>query len=274
VAHIFKYAILTAIPDQRRGERVNIGLVVFLHDQLDIRFSDLSKVAAIAGGGNWGEYADKVAERLRKRFATNRDHAEFMRLSGVSERIIRLSEVAWFSAPDEMSYEARVSSILDTLVKKPRPETRTRSSRINTEMAMEFKRARVLAGPRESIEDRKVVRDFYVSEEEELRADFAVKNGVIHATATLDLRKAAVHLSYATLPALILDKAAKTFGNETKRFGVYAAQQSTLPQFRPHLRILSDYADKVYNWLDPDDRRAYTRVIFAALNNPRDYRLR
>ena len=102
---------------------------------------------------------------------TNRDPAEFMRLSGVSERIIRLSEIA------------RVSSILDTLVKKPRPETRPRSSRINTEMASEFKRARVLAGPRESIEDRKVVRDFSVSEEEELRADFAVKNGVIHATA-------------------------------------------------------------------------------------------
>ena len=94
MAHTFKYAILTAIPDQRRGERVNIGLVVFLRDQLDIRFSDLSKVAAIAGEGNWGEYADKVAERLHKRFVTNRDPAEFMRLSGASERIIRLSEIA------------------------------------------------------------------------------------------------------------------------------------------------------------------------------------
>src|SRR3984893_13627180 len=243
MAHTFKYAILTAIPDQRRGERVNIGLVVFLRDHLDIRFSDLSKVAAIAGGGNWGEYADKVAERLHKRFVTNRDPAEFMRLSGVSERIIRLSEIAWFSIPDETLYETRVSSILDTLVKKPRPETRPRSSRINTEMASEFKRARVLASPREGIEDRKVVRDFYISEEEGLRADFAVKNGIMHATATLDLRKTTVHLSYATLPALILDKAVKTFGNETKRFGVYAAQQSTMAQFRPHLKILADYAD-------------------------------
>jgi hypothetical protein len=58
MAHTFEYAILTAVPDQWRGERVNIGVVVFLDDRLDIRFSDFSKVAAIAGGGNWGEYAD------------------------------------------------------------------------------------------------------------------------------------------------------------------------------------------------------------------------
>jgi hypothetical protein len=273
MAHTFEYAILTAVPDQRRGERVNIGVVVFLNDRLDIRFSDLSKVSAIAGGGNWGEYADKVADRLHKRFSTAHDPKEFLRLAGTVERIIRLSEIAWFSVPDERVYEERVSSILDTLVKKPRPETRPRSSRINTEMASEFRRANVLAGPKEGIDDHKVVRDFSVSEEEELRADFAVKNGMVHATATLDLRKSIVHLSYATLPALILDKAAKTFGKETKRLGVYAAPQSTLSQFRPHLRILADYADDIYNWLDPDDRRTYTRRIFAAINSPRDYTL-
>jgi hypothetical protein len=269
--HIFKYAVITAIPDPRRGERVNIGIIVFLSDQLDIRFSDLPKVTAIAGGGNWADYADRVAGRLRKRFSTDNDPARLIKRA--SEPIIRFSEIGWFSISDETLYEARVSDILETLVKKPRPETRPKSSRINTEMAGEFRRANVLAGPRESLEDRKVVRDYYISKEEELRADFVVKNGAMHATATLDLRKRAVHISHAALPALILDKAVKMFGSDTKRFGVYAAQQSTLPQFKAHLTILADYADNIYNWLDPDDRRAYTRIIFAAINNPDGYKL-
>jgi hypothetical protein len=272
MAHTFKYVIITAIPDPRRGERVNIGVVVFLRDELDVRFSELAKVHAIAGG-NWGEYADKVAERLNKWFSMGHDPAEFMRRAGSSERIIRFSDIAWFSIPDEASYEARVTEILDTLVKKPRPERRPRSSRINTEIADEFKRANILASPHESVEDHKVVRDYYISRDEELRADFIVQNGATHATATLDLRKAAVHISHATLPALILDKARKTFGDDTRRFAVYAAQQSTLPQFKPHIRILEEYSDKIYNWLDPNDRLAYTRMIFAAIYNPGHYRL-
>jgi Protein of unknown function (DUF3037) len=269
--HIFKYAVITAIPDPRRGERVNIGIVIFLTNQLDIRFSDLPKVTAIAGGGNWAEYADQVADRLRKQFSVGHDPEKL--ISRTPESIIRFSEIAWFSISDETLYEPRISHILETLVNKPRPAIRPKSSRINTEMAGEFRRANVLAGPREGLEDHKVVRDYYISKEEELRADFVVKNGAIHATATLDLRKAAVHISHATLPALILDKAVKTFGRETKRFGVYAAQQSTLSQFKAHLTILADYADNIYNWLDPADRRAYTRTIFSAINGPDSYKL-
>ena len=49
MAHIFNYSILTAIPDARRGERVNVGIVVFLAERLDIRFSDIAKLRALTG---------------------------------------------------------------------------------------------------------------------------------------------------------------------------------------------------------------------------------
>ena len=34
MAHIFKYAVLMAIPDPARGERVNVGLVIFREDRM------------------------------------------------------------------------------------------------------------------------------------------------------------------------------------------------------------------------------------------------
>lgn len=42
--HIYNYAILQVTPDLRRGERVNIGIVVFHDNNLDIRVSDTRKV--------------------------------------------------------------------------------------------------------------------------------------------------------------------------------------------------------------------------------------
>src|SRR3546814_4918881 len=50
MAHIYKYTILQAVPDPRRGECVNVGVAVFLPDRVDVRFSDLAKVKAIARG--------------------------------------------------------------------------------------------------------------------------------------------------------------------------------------------------------------------------------
>ena len=37
MAVTYKYSILQAVPDPRRGERVNVGVVVFLADRLDVR---------------------------------------------------------------------------------------------------------------------------------------------------------------------------------------------------------------------------------------------
>jgi hypothetical protein len=37
MAHIYRYSILTAIPDARRGERVNVGMVVFREGKPDVR---------------------------------------------------------------------------------------------------------------------------------------------------------------------------------------------------------------------------------------------
>jgi hypothetical protein len=38
MAHTYQYSILTAIPDARRGERVNVGIVVFREGKADVRF--------------------------------------------------------------------------------------------------------------------------------------------------------------------------------------------------------------------------------------------
>lgn len=269
--HTFEYAILMAEPDPRRGERVNVGLVVFLPDRIDVRFSDLAKVRALAAG-DWAEYIKDANRRLMSLFLPDQQPHALMRRFSLLEPIIRFSDLGWFSIERPEQYEERVKSILATLVNRPKPGARPKSTRINTEIAREFRRTKVLARPDEGIGDHRVVRDFYVSEEEELKADFLVRNGIYHVTATLDLRRASNDISQATLKAVVLDKARQVFGAGSRRFGVYAAPPA-VTETRPHIAILRDYADETFNWLDPDQRQAYTRAIYGAIHGANVYQL-
>ena len=70
-----------------------------------------------------------------------------------------------------------------------------------------FRTSKVLAGRDDVLEDsRKVFQNVTISEEEELDADFLLKNGAYHVTVTLDLRKAAIGRAQAALKAIVLDK--------------------------------------------------------------------
>ncbi|HKD23711.1 MAG TPA: hypothetical protein VKB71_16965, partial [Rhizomicrobium sp.] len=181
------------------------------------------------------------------------------------EPVIRPSDTGWFSAETTQDYEDRVSEILESLVRRPRAESKKKSSRINTEITREFKRAGALAKPTESIEDHKVVRDYLVAVDEDLRADFALKNGAYHVTATLDLRRDQVHIKEATWKAIVLDRAKAVLPRTTRRLGVYAAAPQA-HQFKSHIQLLGEYADDVFNWADHDDRQRYTHAIYQAMD--------
>ncbi len=84
-----------------------------------------------------------------------------------------------------------------------------------------------------------------ISEEEELDADFILKNGAYHVTVTLDLRKAAIGKAQAALKAIVLDKSSAVLGGPggVEKIAVYAASPDA-HEFRPHIGILTDYATR------------------------------
>lgn len=260
--HIFKYTVLQAVPDLRRGERVNIGIAVFTSEKIDIRFADTPKVRALTNE-NWDTYLDEAEDRFIHCWDISETPEEAIANFSLLEHAIVCTEFGELVADNIRDYELRLNEILDELVVRHRPRKKTGATRINTEITKEFRRVKILAGREESIDDHKVVRNFVVSQEEDLVADFALKNGVYHITATLDLRLARVNIGQAAIKAIVLDKAAKEFG-EVRRIGVYAVD-SHAPQYRSHIALLQDYADDTFNWLDSHDRMEFTRLIYDAL---------
>lgn len=270
MANIYKYAVLKAVPDPRKGERVNIGLIVFLPDRLDVRFSDVGKLRALTGKA-WDDYMQSTKKMLFQLHERLKEPDKIASAFGEFERVLKFSDFASMRVRDEQDYEKRVREIIQTLVAKPKPARKTSTTRINTEIAGQFRNASVLAEPEQKIEDRKIVRDFYVAPEEDLKADFAFKNGRYFFTATLDLRKQNVHINEAAFKAIVLDKA-KVFKEGATAIGVYAAQRDDRAH-KAHIELLSDYAHRTFNWLDDDDRRQYTRGVFDALRGSGNFKL-
>jgi len=252
-----------AIPDRGRGERVNVGIIVFLEDRLDIRVSEISKVRALTGQ-DWSEYAKDMAHGLNLKF-TNGEHAlneigKFPRIDSVFEA----SSVAWFSIHSVAEYEGRVQEILDALVVRPKLiEKKVKASRINTEISKHFRKFKVLARRDEAMESHKVVRDYFI--EDELQADFAQMNGVLRVAATLDLRRPHHDIRDTALKAIVLDRAKETKGDSIVRVGIYASHVPDASDVRSHIKVLHDYSDKLYNWEDARERGNLMNFIFEGL---------
>lgn len=261
MVHTFEYCVLQATPDRRRGERVNVGLLVFRKDGVDVRLTGLPKIRALSGK-SWNVDVELLQREIEQNFRSNEGSDEFVCRYHSMEHALKLSSVGRFIA-SEAEYDARIDQIQRALIMPPRSVRSRKSTRINTEISNVFRKAKVLAKKDESIEDHKVVRDFYVSKEEELKADFALKNGVYHVATTLDLRQASVNISKAALKAVVLDKARAELDG-ARCIGVYALEGDD-PQYRPHLELLSSYATETYNWLDDRDRQTFTRSVYSAL---------
>src|SRR5205814_1256146 len=185
--------------------------------------------------------------------------------------VIKFSDISWFSVERPEEFDARVDEILATLVHRRRPaeQRRVPTTRINTEIAKIFRNVGVLARPGETMGHGKVERNVLVSEEDNLAADFGLKNGVYQFTATLDLRRVRADQGQAAIKSITLDRAKQTFGEDAKTFGVFAAVDERAS--RPLIHMFRDYAEKSFNWLDPTDRTAFLRATYDAIRGTQHF---
>jgi hypothetical protein len=170
------------------------------------------------------------------------------------------------AARGSAEYEKTVNEILETLVLLPKPKASDSVSRINTEIATTFRKAKALARPEQSLKEGKIVRALPIAPNEGLLADFALQNGKMHIASTLDLRKQSVRLDEAALKSIVLDKSREIYGKSARRIGVYAVEPDFKKQFSHHIELLSDYADETYNWLDHSKRNRFLRTMYDAMH--------
>lgn len=260
----FNYAIIQAVPDARRGERVNIGLVVFKGDGLDVRVAGTRKLSSLTAR-SWDAEIKAFGEIMTKLDDSNLESEERRsRLLTVQDKLT-LSDAGWFDAKTGASYEATVRDILRKFVMRPKRTGVREGPSVVSEISSVLRHANILAAPDEPLESGLVVRHYQIGDG--LEADFAQMNGALHVASVLDLRANNPQLAQAALKGVVLDQARRRF-TETRvhSVGIFAAAPERLGELHDNLAILKPYADDIMNWEDPHDREHVRKLFYDAYN--------
>jgi hypothetical protein len=265
LANTFKYSIIRAEPDLRRGERVNVGIAIENGSSLDVRVVDTRKATTIASK-NWDAHIQLFSDALHDFYVDEGDlDGVAMLLKGL-DRQLGLTSTGWFEANGTEAYEAQVTQIVEALVARPKTVRKARETSLATEVANSFRSADILSSQGEPLESGKVVRNYVVDPDANLVADFALKNGSLHFATTLSLAAANPHIGTSASKAITMDKA-RRITNSAKAYCVYAVAPSREPELKEHISLLNDYSDAIFNWRIPDEQMRFKRIFFEAYSS-------
>lgn len=261
----FDYCLLRINPDKKRGECVNVGLVVFDSGGLDVRvLPSYTKAKALNAAIDYEAFHDlpRLLSEVVDGFQCVEDSYRVLQHIG----IVELSELARFEVSSSDFYERAVVGLFNDLVVPPARSTRKSGrSRLSVLLSEEFRKSKLLGAAPSDIARHLIVPKFPIAEASGLFADFAAKNGVFHVTETIDFSCGAVAEKFkeAALKAVSLDQAKKTFGGETNRFVVYAADSEAEAKLQAHMNLLGPYADHLLNYFSREDMSFYMRKMAA-----------
>jgi hypothetical protein len=276
MAHSYKFAIIRLAPDDGRGERLNVGAVIFNDRSADIRIPPkLDKLRALSAAAN--------ADDLRSLIDALADvDARFIDagLQSVDQRYaamaaippLQLSPLGTFTAQDAHSYEARVQAVLKTMVhaEPALKKIREKRSKLLVQVKSVFRHERVLAKKDEDLSSHRIVPSFEL--DEGLVADLVLRNGAFHVVETVDasgeedsLRKAIAEVGIA---ALVLERARMRFGAQhVKTRLVYNASATLEKIARPSFDAAANQGAELVNWASADERNKFVHSM-AQLATP------
>jgi len=264
MVRIYDYSVLQAIPDKRRGEKVNIGIAVFHEDGIDIRIFETKKLQSLTGH-SWDAYIETYTSLLKETDDPSLEKNERLTRLGVVQNQIVFSKNGWFNSSGGNDYEKTIDEIAHALVIKPQKTRKKSESSVVSEISAVLKSANILAGKRDTLESGFVLRGYKI--EDGLEADFAQLNSKLHIASVLDLRTAHPQIAQAALKAIVLDRAQAHTERPIHKIGVYAVAPARRSEVRENIGLLGAYADDLVNWEDESDRNGLKRMFFDAYNS-------
>lgn len=263
----YTYSLIRVVPDRRRGEWANVGVCVYLPGRLDIRLHrNTSKLRALAPSLNLS-FLDELPS-LWERITEHTDGTPERQALLSRMPLAHASPLAAFTCWRDR-YEAELDAIMQDLVVPPVvAEIRNAEPRLVTTLKRHFHESHLLGRAPEDIDRHLVVQRYPIEAGAGLYADFALKNGVLRFTETIDFRVNAstarnAKFGQAAVKAITLDKATHLHPTSIPSV-VYACSERTRDLIQPSLNLLSGYAQRVYDAGNREDMADYMEMMQAA----------
>ncbi len=270
--NIVNYSLIQFTPDRKRNETINIGLLVFLPNGINVHLCEsIRKIRAVDGITSANDLKSiearlaKIFNNLPREPKALREEFEFRRT--MMPGSYQLSMLGYFAVDKADEVSLKVNQLMADLVIPPKPHiSRERGTRIVTNLRNIFRQHNLFSDSVEDIFNHRIVEKFPISDRTSLRADFALKNGVYHITETIDLaaRDASLKFKEAGLKSFVMAKAKLELGKETKCYAVYSATASDEKDKSEAIDLLSEGSDYIFNLNSQKDKIDYIQKMEAA----------
>lgn len=229
--------------DLQRQEVVNVGVVLFTEaGPLIATPPGQGKVLALNPNfplSRVFEQTERLAEAVRSLWKDCSDVSavlQFFRSGALT--LSPLGTILRGTRTDESIIE---ELLRDLVAPPPRQRSRiAQKSRLHTELRTLFRDAKILGSSPEDISKHLVVQNYPIDAETGLFAEFALRNGHLHLTETVDFRlsTASTKRQEAQAKTLLLVEARQKLGKRIKRYvvvtGVSAEIQASLNLLERH----------------------------------------
>lgn len=177
--------------------------------------------------------------------------------------------VGSFTFDDVSDYHRQVKAVLTESVNPPSiaqanvaPVSRRRNV-VRRKLRDHFKAGGIWSRKHNDIDNHRVVEQFPVSLEHGVIADFALRNGVMHITETIDFEMQSLKGKKleAQAKTLVLSEAVRIFGYSTKTYVVAAG--SSRSDVKQSVSLLGDHAT-VFALESSADMKSYVDAITSA----------
>lgn len=263
--NICKYSLIMFYPTPERLDQVVAG-AVFRNDTMwDVRVgADIHKMAAIDPSFKV-QRLELLREFVAQGCSTSHSLSDLRNyLQNMKAAVYLHSSEDAFYFSDKAHYERQVRAVIaeSVDVAKPRAARRPRN-RVRRDLRSRFQQLKLWSKQDADINRHRVVEQFLLSADHGIVAEFALKNGAMHITETIDfdLQTATAKRVEAQAKTLVLDEAQRVFGDATKKYVVVAG--AGISGMEASVRLLQDRA-AVYSIESDDDMREYMRLITSA----------
>ncbi|WP_431621956.1 DUF3037 domain-containing protein, partial [Enterobacter asburiae] len=206
----FKYSLIRVTPSLEKGETINVGMIVYRDNEIDVRMiNSVSKLRAIDKGLNL-EYLEDLTSSF---FDVSKVMEDIHLLPRLFKGSLSLSDFGVFTVSNMALYESKINELMARLVNPQRASHKRITRKIFFDIKETFVKNGIFGKHDEDLYHHKVVANYPISSDEGLMADFLLKNGKYHLTETIDFRSENVkkQMGDAAVSALPITNACEMF---------------------------------------------------------------
>jgi hypothetical protein len=260
----FDYAVIKYLPNPKRGEILNIGIIIFRSSGVDVRLLRNSSKLRMFDGESLSHELDALGQAIEGLCALTENKEEQIKILNDFASGVHISNLANFSISTTQQYEPIVNRLFNELVKPLSiREPRVNNSRLYTQIKQQLRNFEILADDPSDIYEHKVVSSFPLGTNSGLAADFMLKNGRYHMSEVIDFNVIDTNAKFkeTTMKVMTFLEGKRVLDENMGCYLIYSASASKEKEITPHLNLASDYSDNLYNFYSEIDRAAYFQKL-------------